>query len=137
MRAAWPGVGLRLNGTVANRIDFNTSVSLEVDVKLNGLTATDVRLECIVSREICSDLTVPVRQFADRGMAEPGLRLVGEDHVYVQDFAAVGSTDGDGVQHYRVELRPPWCGALHFRVRGSPSHPQLSHPYELGLMRWI
>jgi len=137
VRAAWPGVTLRLTSSVGNRIDFNGSVTLEVDVILNGLDPGDIRLECVVSREICSDLTVPVRKFADRSMAESGLRLVGDEQVFVQDFTAIGRTDGEGVHRYRVELRPPWCGALHYQVRAAPWHPQLSHPYELGLMRWI
>ncbi len=137
VRTAWPGVALRLTSSVGNRIDFNGSVTLEVDVTLNGLSTSDIRLECIVSRELCSDITVPVRQFADRGIAEPGLRQVGTEHVFVQLFAAVGPAEASGVHRYRVELRPPWCGALHFKVRAVPWHTQLSHPYELGLMRWI
>ena len=72
VRAAWPGVTLRLVSTVGNRIDFNESVTLDVDVALNGLSPGDVRLECVVSRELCSDLTVPVRQYAERGGSESG-----------------------------------------------------------------
>jgi starch phosphorylase len=62
---------------------------------------------------------------------------VGDAHVFVQDFASAGPAGTDGVHRYRVELRPPWCGALHYQVRAVPSHPHLSHPYELGLMRWV
>jgi hypothetical protein len=65
------------------------------------------------------------------------MRQLGDDHVFVQAFAAAGPTEVAGVHRYRVELRPPWCGALHYQVRAVPWHPQLSHPYELGLMRWI
>ena len=137
VRAAWPGVALRLTSSVGNRIEFNGSVTLDVDVTLNGLPPGDIRVECIVSRELCSDITVPVRKFADRGLAEPGLRQVGSDHVFVQLFQAVGSAEAGGATRYRVELRPPWCGALHYQVRAVPWHPELSHPYELGLMRWI
>ncbi len=137
VRAAWPGVSLRLASAVGNSIDFNETVTLDVDVVLNGLAPGDVRLECVVSRELCSDLTVPVRLYAERGGSESGLRPVGDSHVFVQDFAAVGPGGADGVHRYRVELRPPWCGALHYQVRAVPSHPHLSHPYELGLMRWI
>ncbi|MBL8202287.1 MAG: alpha-glucan family phosphorylase [Chromatiales bacterium] len=137
VRAAWPGVTLRLVNTVGNRIDFSESVTIEVDVALNGLSPGDVRLECVVSRELCSDLTVPVRQYAERGASATGLRSVGDDHVFVQDFASAGPAGVDGAHRYRVELRPPWCGALHYQVRAVPSHPHLSHPYELGLMRWI
>ncbi|MEQ1801690.1 MAG: alpha-glucan family phosphorylase [Gammaproteobacteria bacterium] len=137
VRAAWPGVTLRLVNTVGNRIDFNQSVTLDVDVTLNGLPPGDVRLECVVSRELCSELAVPVRQYAERGTNESGLRPVGDSHVFVQDFASAGPAGVDGVHRYRVELRPPWCGALHYQVRAVPSHPHLSHPYELGLMRWV
>ncbi|MEO7386327.1 MAG: alpha-glucan family phosphorylase, partial [Gammaproteobacteria bacterium] len=111
VRAAWPGVALRLVGTPGNRIDFNGSVTLEVDVTLNGLQPGDIRLECVVSRELCSDLTVPVRQYAERGGGESGLRLVGNGHVFEQDFTAAGPAGSDGAHRYRVELRPPWCGA--------------------------
>ena len=104
---------------------------------MNGLSPGDVRLECVVSRELCSDLTVPVRQYAERGGSESGLRPVGDGHLFVQDFASAGPAGVDGVHRYRVELRPPWCGALHYQVRAAPSHPHLSHPYDLGLMRWV
>ncbi|TFG86904.1 MAG: alpha-glucan family phosphorylase [Chromatiales bacterium] len=135
-RVSWPGVELRLASTVGSRIDFSTSVTLAVDVTLNGLVPGDIRLECVVSRKLCSSLTVPVRQFAERAAAESGLRTVGYEHVYVQIFEATGQPT-DGVQRYKVELQPPWCGELRYEVRASPWHPGLSHPYELGLMRWI
>ena len=137
VRTAWPEVTLRLVSQVGNRIDYSGSVVLEADVTLNGLAAADIRLECIVSRELCSDVTVPVRQFADRGSTEAGLRLLGDDPVFVQVFAAIGAPAADGSQRYRAELQPPWCGDLHYQVRAVPWHPKLSHPYELGLMRWV
>jgi starch phosphorylase len=136
VRAAWPGVTLKLVNTVGNRIEFSESVTLEVDVTLNGLAPADLRLECVVSRELCSALTVPVPQYAERGATATGLRPVGDGHVFVQDFAAVGPGEG-GLHRYRVELRPPWCGALHFQIRAAPWHAQLAHPYEMGLMRWV
>jgi len=136
VRAAWPGVALQMAGGAGNRIDFNDSVTLEVDVALAGLAPGDVRLECVVSRELCSALTVPLRQYAERGGTTSGLRPVGDDHVFVQDFVAAGPA-GEGRWRYRVELRPPWCGSLHFQIRAVPWHEHLAHPYEMGLMRWI
>ncbi len=137
VRVAWPGVSLALVQTAGERIGYNDSVVLEVDVVLNGLQASDVRLECVVSRELCSDLTVPVRQFAERGMAETGLRPLGDSQVFVQVFEPTGAATADGKQRYRMELQPPWCGALHYQVRAVPWHANLAHPFELGLMRWI
>jgi starch phosphorylase len=135
-RTAWPGVGLRLASEVAKRIDFSASVTLEADVVLNGLSSDDIRLECVISRQLCSSLTVPVRQFADRGGTDAGLRVIGDEHVYVQAFTASGDPR-DGVQRYQVALQPPWCGELNYEIRATPWHPGLSHPYELGLMRWV
>ena len=136
VRTAWPGVELRLANTAGTHIDFSNNVTLEVDVTLNGLCAGDIRLESVVSRQLCSSLTVPVRQFAERGVAESGLRTVGNEHVYIQTFEVAGQP-ANGVQRFRVELRPPWCGDLIYEVRASPWHRGLSHPYEMGLMRWI
>ncbi|MEZ5564887.1 MAG: alpha-glucan family phosphorylase [Gammaproteobacteria bacterium] len=135
-RAAWPGVELRLATTASQTIDYSDSLELDVDVVLNGLDPVDVRLECVVSRELCSEVTVPVRQFAGRGTASPGLRTIGDDHVFVQPFEPV-ATQTDGVQRYHLAFKPPWCGALHYGIRAVPWHAELSHPYELGLMRWI
>jgi starch phosphorylase len=135
VRAAWPGVALRLANAVGNRIEFSDRVTLEVDVDLNGLSPADVRLECVVSRDLCSALTVPLRQYAERGATASGLRPVGDGHVFVQEFVPAGPAGG--AQRYRAELQPPWCGALHFQIRAVPWHPHLAHPYEMGLMRWI
>jgi starch phosphorylase len=137
VKTAWPGVALRLGNSAGNRIEFSESVTLEADVTLNGLAPGDIRLECVVSRELCSELTVPVRQFAERGVADYGQRTLGDVHIFVQPFEAVGAVAEGGIHRYRVELRPPWCGVLHFQVRAVPWHARLSHPYELGLMRWI
>ncbi len=136
VRNAWPGIGVALIRNAADRIEFNASVTLEVDVTLNGLAASDVRLECVVSRELCSELTVPVRQFAERSMAESGLRVLGDAHIYVQAFEPAGPATAEGLQRYRVDLQPPWCGELHYQVRAVPCHSDLAHPFEMGLMRW-
>jgi glycogen phosphorylase len=38
---------------------------------------------------------------------------------------------------YRLALKPPWTGMLSYEIRAVPRHPHLSHPYEVGLMRWL
>ncbi|MDH5277174.1 MAG: alpha-glucan family phosphorylase, partial [Gammaproteobacteria bacterium] len=97
VRAAWPGVTLRLVNTAGNWISINESVTIDVDVSLSGLSPGDIRLECVVSRELCSDLTVPVRQYAGRGASESGLRHVGDSHVFVQEFASAGPGGAEGM----------------------------------------
>jgi starch phosphorylase len=137
IRAAWSGVSLRLAAPVGQRIDFNDPVTVEVDVRLHGLAPEDLRLECLVTRDLCSELTVSVKRFAERGSAERGTRIVNNEHVYVELFEALGAADGEGVQRYRVVFRPPWCGALNLQIRAVPWHACLAHPYEMGLMRWV
>ena len=134
---AWPGVSLRLAAAVGQRIDFNEPITVEVAVTLHGLAPEDLRLECLLTRELCSELTVSVKRFAERGAAERGTRIVGDDHAYVEIFEPVGTADSDGVQRYRVVFRPPWCGALNLQIRVVPWHVHLAHPYEMGLMRWM
>jgi starch phosphorylase len=136
VRAAWSGVSLKLLAPADNRVDFDGSVPLEVAVTLNGLSPQDVRVECIVRREICSQVTVPVKQYAQHGRAQDGVRYVGNDAVFVAPFQPAGTADG-GECRYRLELSPPWCGALRYEIRGLPQHRCLTHPYETGLMRWL
>ena len=136
VKAAWPGVGLRLASEPVHAVEHSSNIEIDVDVALNGLAPADVRLECVVHRDLCSEVTVPIRQFAGRGPSEPGLRTVGNEHLFVQPFEPVGKPAA-GLQRYRLAFRPPWCGALHYGIRAVPWHVELSHPHELGLMRWI
>ncbi|MCL4720963.1 MAG: alpha-glucan family phosphorylase, partial [Gammaproteobacteria bacterium] len=107
VRVAWPGVALQMVGAAPAHVDFSDVVTLEADVTLNGLRPEDVRVECIVSRDLCSDLTVPVRQFADRGAVDYGLRQIGSEPVFLAPFAAVGSLAASGGQRFTVALQPP------------------------------
>lgn len=137
VRVAWPGVALQLAGVAPSRVDFGEVVTLEADVSLNGLPPGDVRVECLVFRELCSEVTVPVRRFADGGVCGSGLRQIDGEPVFVQPFVPVEGEAGATSRRYRVSLASPWCGALRYQVRAIPTHPDLAHPHELGLMRWI
>jgi starch phosphorylase len=50
-------------------------------------------------------------------------------------FAAQGAAE-DGRQRYALDLAPEHCGKLECRIRAYPTHPSLTHPFELGLMLW-
>jgi starch phosphorylase len=134
VRAAWPGVGLKLVSTSAADISFAEAVTLEVDVTLNGLAPHDVRVECQVRHVLGSELGVPAQGYAENRRPSNGARYLDGRAVLVKRFAA-GSADGAGVCRYRLEFQPPWAGTLEYEVRAVPDHPHLSHPYELGLMR--
>jgi hypothetical protein len=36
-----------------------------------------------------------------------------------------------------LDLAPEQCGKLEYRVRAYPYHLQLSHRFEMGLMKWL
>lgn len=139
VRTAWPGVGLQMVGGVNPTLQFNERVTVEVDVALNGLQPGDIRLECVLSRSLCSDLTVSVKRFAERSGSDYGVRLVDDTHTYVEAFSPLPGTPEarPGTCRYRIDLQPPWCGALNLHVRAVPWHAHLSHTYEMGLMRWL
>jgi starch phosphorylase len=134
VRAAWPGVSLKQLGQPAAEISFAERVTLEVEVALNGLAPTDVRVECQVRRVLGSELVVPVQGYAENRRPKHGLSYLEGRAVLKAPFTP-GHVDGDGNCRYRLELQPPWAGTLQYEVRAVPDHPYLSHPYELGLMR--
>jgi starch phosphorylase len=134
VRAAWPGVTLKLLGTPATEIAFAEPVTLEVEIALNGLATRDVRVECQVAHVLGSELVVPVQGYAENRRPKHGVRYLEGRAVLVEPFTP-GTVDEAGVCRYRLEFQPPWAGTLQYEVRAVPHHPHLSHPYELGLMR--
>jgi len=134
IKHAWAGVQLRAVTEAASEIGFHDSVPLEVDVTLNGLAPSDVRVECVVHRAMCSELTLPIRRYAENGHALAGVTYIDGETVLMAAFTA-GVPNAEGVCRYRLELKPPWAGTLHYEIRAVPQHAHMTHPYELGLMR--
>jgi len=133
VRAAWPGVALSRAGEAPIEAQFRETVTLEVEVVLNGLAPSDVRVECVVRRALASELEVPLPGYADSRQPRPGVNFVDGEGVLLERFTPVAG-DG-GVGRYRLEFEPPWAGSLRYEIRALPQHPNLTHPYELGLMR--
>jgi starch phosphorylase len=134
VRAAWPGVKLELAKRAAQNVTFHDNVDLEVDVALNGLAPQDVRVECILHRQLGSELAVPVQGFAENHRLERGVGYIEDEPVLLEQFEPVSPEPAD-VCRYRLELQPPWAGSLLYEIRAVPQHPHLAHAYELGLMR--
>jgi starch phosphorylase len=134
VRAAWPGVSLRLLNGPATEISYTERVTLEVEVALNGLAPRDVRVECQARRVLGSELVVPVKGYAENRRPKHGTPYLAGPAAMLVPFTP-GDVDQNGACRYRLELQPPWAGTLQYEVRAVPEHPHLSHPYELGLMR--
>jgi starch phosphorylase len=135
VRAAWPGVEIKRVPGAPFEAQFSEAVVLEADVVLNGLAPSDVRVECVVRRALASELDVPVPGFADNRRAERGVAFIDGEGVLLETFEPVPSSGP--TCRYRLEFQPPWAGALRYEIRAVPQHANLTHPYELGLMRQV
>jgi hypothetical protein len=109
-------------------------VTLEVDVALNGLAPRDVRVECQLRHVLGSELGAPAQAYAENRRPTNSVSFIDGRAALVKPFEA-GSADGAQACRYRLEFQPPWAGTSEYEVRAVPDHPNLSHPYELGLMR--
>lgn len=115
IRAAWAGVGLRRLDTPPVHISAGSAFPLEVSVRLNGLQANDVAVECVIG------------SIAD-----------GEEFkVCEQHLLQAVETGADGETRFRLDLHPPLPGLQHYKIRIYPYHRLLSHRFEMGCMLWL
>ncbi|HEX5126132.1 MAG TPA: alpha-glucan family phosphorylase, partial [Rhodocyclaceae bacterium] len=115
VRAAWPRVQLRILKTSPSSIGFGDVMTVDIAVSLDGLKPDDVIVELLLTR----------------GLHDP---VEHRDQHY--EFSVVAKMD-NGETHYTVQIKPELCGRLDYRVRAYPHHPMLTHPLEMGLMRWL
>ena len=115
VRRAWPAIALRRVDAAAQRMSFGDRLTVEVGVNLGGLDPSEVAVELVLERLDGRTGRGERRQYA------------------LAPFADIHET---GEHRYRIELAPELCGHLEYRLRAYPSHPDFTHPYEMGLMRW-
>jgi starch phosphorylase len=134
---AWPGVHISLLSGPQAAMAAGDALKVDVAVELAGLEPEDVRVECVVHREMCSEVMVPLQRFAGHGPVGDGLRELDGELVYVAPFEPAAERAADGKHHYHLSFVSPWTGAMRYEIRAVPRHPALLHPYETGLMRWL
>ena len=112
VRSAWPHVAVRRVDTPQARIVLGETITLEVMVRLAGLSTADLAVEVTFTRALAVD-DVPVEQkFFFRPDGDPA----------------------DGWQRFVIPLAPEFCGRLDYVIRIYPTHHLLTHRFELGLM---
>jgi glycogen phosphorylase len=116
VEARWNQVGAELREIASAQVQEGSDVTIEVEVRLNGLQADQVCVECLVE--------------PDRAAADPA-----DPKAYT--FSVTGVDEGNGSARYRLQFSPPFSGLQHYRVRLYPSHPLLSHRFEMGRMIWL
>lgn len=116
VREAWQHVNLRRLDVAPHRVPYGTALDLAVAVDLGGLEPSDVAVEVVFGRP-------------GAGYGGEGVRLY-----RMQD----AGKEGEGPTHrYVLKLTPERCGKLEYRIRAYPHHDLLTHPFEMGLMRWL
>ena len=129
VRAAWPKVSLKLLSDTARDLPRGERLRLRVAAALNGLAPADVRVEFAARRLLPeADLSPPplssYAQTPRTGWWQAALTATDEQ-------------DNDGAVIFALDVEPPECGQFRTEVRVYPWHELLSHPYELGLMKWL
>lgn len=116
VKAAWPEVSLNRTQLPVAQISYGDSLYFEVAVNLNRLTPVDVAVEILLGYNTKNDQLVSVRHYR---------------------FDSTDRINESGEHVFVTELQPEQCGNLEYRIRVYPFHELLTHPFELGMMRWL
>ncbi|HYX75271.1 MAG TPA: alpha-glucan family phosphorylase [Steroidobacteraceae bacterium] len=129
VRAAWPKVSLKLLSDTARDLPRGERLRLRVAAALNGLAPADVRVEFAARRLLPgADLSPPpLSSYAQTP----------REGWWQAPFSATDEQDNDAAVIFALDVEPPECGQFRTEVRIYPWHELLSHPYELGLMKWL
>jgi glycogen phosphorylase len=129
VRTAWPKVSLKLLSDAARDLPRGERLRLRVAAGLNGLAPADVQVEFAARRLVPeADLSPP--PLSSYAQSAP-------DGLWQAALAATDEQDADGAVVFALDVEPPECGQFRTEVRIYPWHELLSHPYELGLMKWL
>jgi starch phosphorylase len=101
---------------------------LKVAAGLNGMQPADVRVE-FVARRLLPEADLGAPPLSAYAQGEP-------DGIWRAALQPAGE-DSDGAAVFALDVAPKECGQFATEVRIYPWHELLSHPYELGLMKWL
>jgi len=129
VRLAWSKVSLKLLSDSGRDLPRGERLRVRVAAALNGMAPADVRLEFVARRLLphADASPPPLSSYGERPRA--GL--------WHAAFRATDELDGDGGMVFALDVEPPECGQFRTEIRIYPWHELLSHPYELGLMKWL
>ncbi len=116
VRKSWHDVGLRRLDSGPRNIVYGDSLRVEVAVNLNGLKPEDVVVEMLLGRQTESEKLRESRRYR---------------------FEWEGVMTDQGEHRFVLQFTPEICGKLDYRVRVYAWHEMLTHPFEMGMMRWL
>jgi starch phosphorylase len=116
IRHSWAGVTMRRADIAKEEITYGDSLHFELAVNLNGLNPNDVIVEMLLGLQTTKE------------------KLQHSRHYH---FESTGTVNEAGEHVFALEVQPEQCGKLEYRIRAYPYHELLTHPFELGMMRWL
>src|SRR5579863_2958008 len=129
VRQAWPRVSLRLLADGSPDLPRGERLRLKVAAALNGMQPPDVRVE-FVARRLLPEADLGFPPLSPFGHTPP-------QGLWRAAFVATGEQQSDGAAVFALDIEPAECGQFATEVRIYPWHPLLTHPNELGLMKWL
>jgi glycogen phosphorylase len=129
VRAAWPRVSLRLITDTARDLPRAERLRLRVAAGLHGLEPADVRIEFVARRVLPEADPSPPPLCSYDAPPRAGF--------WRAEFRATGEQESEGAGVFALDVEPPDCGQFRTEVRIFPWHELLSHPHEMGLMKWL
>jgi starch phosphorylase len=116
VRKRWDSVRLRRLDTPRRNLPYGESLRFELAVFLDGLKPEDIVAEMLIGRQAESERMRDTRRYR---------------------FEWEGVMTEQGEHRFVLQLTPEMCGKLEYRVRVYPWHEHLTHPFEMGMMRWL
>ena len=110
----WTQVTARYIEAATTHIMAGETLPLEVAVKLHGISPQNVAVECLV-----------------------GAPSESNDFVVHSSHLLDPAETVDEETFYRLDLLPPLSGLQFYKIRLYPTHPLLSHRFEMGYLLWI
>jgi starch phosphorylase len=129
VRSAWPGVRLSVLSVPTRRQTRSGPVRMSVAAQLAGLQPQDVRVEFLGRR------TLP--ETPRENVALSSYRQALHEGLWRADLRPSGEAEPDGSLVYELDAPAVAYGQFHGEVRIYPVHPLLTHPHEIGLMKWM
>jgi starch phosphorylase len=129
MRSAWPNVSLRRLGAAPVDLPANEPLRLRVAANLAGLQSSDVCVEFLARR------LLPESNFEPPALASS--RAAWHQGLWRAEFTASDVPEADGAQVFALDVPAPGCGQYASEIRIYPRHELLTHPLEMGLLKWL
>jgi len=116
VRRSWPRVELRRLDSPKRSIAFGEGVRLELAVRLDPMKPEDVVVELLIGRRTGGEVVRDSRRYR---------------------FEWEGVMTDQGEHCFALQITPEMCGKLEYHIRTYPYHELLTHPFEMGMMRWL